>query len=133
MLPSINLLYLGTSVIILMDRSYLSRFWTQYEAWLSLQTSTVDGLRPATEAERRYEIAPIYNTNANMVDGLVAMWEGQTPQQAHDLLSQPDVTVTNQTDKDVQLPKLLPLPKRRRWQLVPLPKRRRTCGTSSAR
>ena len=28
-LPNINMLYLGTQVLILLDRSYLSRFWTQ--------------------------------------------------------------------------------------------------------
>ena len=29
MLKEVNLLYLGTSVLILLDLSYLSRFWTQ--------------------------------------------------------------------------------------------------------
>ena len=32
MLSQVNFLYLGTSVLILLDLSYLSRFWTQYEA-----------------------------------------------------------------------------------------------------
>ena len=31
------MLYLGMSVLILLDRSYSSRFWTNYEAWLSMQ------------------------------------------------------------------------------------------------
>ncbi len=31
-LPNINLLYLGGSVLILLDRLYMSRFWTQFEA-----------------------------------------------------------------------------------------------------
>ena len=35
MLPSINLVYLSTTVLLLLDLSYLSRFWTQFEAWLS--------------------------------------------------------------------------------------------------
>ena len=42
-----------------------------------------------------------------MVDGLLAMWSIKTPEQAHALLSMPDVTVTNQSDKDEQLPKVL--------------------------
>ena len=39
-----------------------------------MQLVTPAGLRPATEAERRCTIVPIYNTNANMITGLVAMW-----------------------------------------------------------
>ena len=33
-LPNINLIYLGCWVLIMLDRSYTSRFWTLYEAWL---------------------------------------------------------------------------------------------------
>lgn len=36
-LRTVNLLYLGTRVLVLADISYLSRFWTQFEAWLSMQ------------------------------------------------------------------------------------------------
>ena len=32
MLGSVNMLYLGCSVLVLLDISYLSRFWTQFEA-----------------------------------------------------------------------------------------------------
>ena len=35
----VNMLYLGTTVLILLDLSYVSRFWTQFEAWLSMQAS----------------------------------------------------------------------------------------------
>ena len=35
----------------------------------------------------------------------------KTPQKAHDLLAQPDIDVTNQGDKDKQLPKILNLAK----------------------
>ena len=31
MLKNVNLLYLGGTVLVLLDNSYLSRFWTQYE------------------------------------------------------------------------------------------------------
>ena len=47
MLKNMNLLYLGCSVLILMDRSYLSRFWTQFEAWLSMQQPSASGRDPA--------------------------------------------------------------------------------------
>ena len=107
MLLQINVLYLGLNVLILLDLSYLSRFWTQYEAWLSIQQPTPNGLRPAHAKDRRSHVGPIYNTNANMVEGLYAMWSGEDPDQAHQLLSKPDVTVTNQSDKDEQLSKVL--------------------------
>ena len=44
-----------------------------------------------------------------MGEGLKALWATRTPQQAYDLLKEPDVTVTNQSDKDMQLDKLLKL------------------------
>ena len=44
MLPNINIIYLGASVVIFLDRSYFSRFWTGFEAWLSFRKATVDGL-----------------------------------------------------------------------------------------
>jgi hypothetical protein len=37
------------------------------------------------------------------------MWAGMTAKSAHDVLGKPDVVVTNQSDKDTQLPKLLQL------------------------
>ena len=107
MLDNINVLYLSVSVLIILDLSYISRFWTQYEAWLSMQTATKDGLRPATVAERRCEITPIYNTNQNMAEALTEIWATKTPAQAFVTLAKPDVTVTNQSDKDGQLPKIL--------------------------
>ena len=44
-----------------------------------------------------------------MSEGLLSMWANKTPQQAHTLLSKADVTVTNQSDKDQQLEKILAL------------------------
>ena len=63
MLANVNLLYVGLNVLILLDLSTLSRFWTQFEAWLSMQMATVRGLEPAPEAARRCEIIPIHNAN----------------------------------------------------------------------
>ena len=40
---------------------------------------------------------------------LISTWAHKTPQQAYDFLKAPDVTVTNQSDKDRQLPKVLKL------------------------
>ena len=44
MLQHVNYLYLGCSVLVLLDLSYLSRFWTQFEAWLSFQVPSPQGL-----------------------------------------------------------------------------------------
>jgi hypothetical protein len=53
MLPNINLLYLTCSVLILMDRSYMNRFWTQFEAYLSMRAITSDGLTNAQDPKAR--------------------------------------------------------------------------------
>ena len=56
MLPNINLLYLTCSVLILMDRSYMNRFWTQFEAYLSMRAITSDGLTNAKDPKARVTI-----------------------------------------------------------------------------
>ncbi|KOO34185.1 RNA helicase [Chrysochromulina tobinii] len=56
MLPNINLLYLTCSVLILMDRSYMNRFWTQFEAYLSMRAITSEGLTNALDPKARVTI-----------------------------------------------------------------------------
>mmetsp|Transcript_8774 Transcript_8774/g.19508 ORF Transcript_8774/g.19508 Transcript_8774/m.19508 type:complete len:142 (+) Transcript_8774:375-800(+) len=53
MLGNVNMLYLGYSVLVLLDISYPSRFWTQFEAWLSMQRALPDGLGAAPAPRRR--------------------------------------------------------------------------------
>ena len=58
----VNMLYLGTTVLILYDLSYASRFWTQFEAWLSMQFATPNGLKSAVGTKNaRYHIVCIQN------------------------------------------------------------------------
>lgn len=45
------------------------------------------------------------------------MWAARTPKEAHDTLSQPDVTVTNLKDKEQQLPLILEFDQRVREAL----------------
>ena len=66
-------------------------------------------MRSASEANRRCVIECIHNANEYTKLGLIDMWSNKTPEEAHEILSKPDVTVTNQSDKDAQLPKLLKL------------------------
>jgi hypothetical protein len=97
------MLYLGTQVLILLDLSYVSRFWTQFEAWLSMQFATPDGLKSAignTHNERQHIVA-IQNAAAQsdtFTKMLIDQWATKSPQQAFEFLSKPDVTVTNQSD-----------------------------------
>ena len=107
MLGQVNLLYLGCSVLIIMDRSYLSRFWTQFESWLSFQSATSEGLTNRKGDARRNYVVISLGAPASLEQALVEEWSDCTPKQAHGKLSQPDVAVTNQSDKDNQLPKLL--------------------------
>ena len=109
MLPNINLLYLFCSVLILLDGSYMSRFWTQFEAFLSMRKVTAAGLGFAEEAERRCSITLIHHAPQSMARALVEDWGNKTAQEAYEVLKRPDVKVTNQKDKEVQLPKLLKL------------------------
>ena len=106
MLENVNVVYLGCSVLILLDLSYLSRFWTQFEAWLAMQMACKEGLRPAPDDKRRFQIRTILNGNSILGESLRSVWENKTPDEAHDVLAQQDVTVTNQSDKLKQLPKL---------------------------
>ena len=79
---------------------------TQFEAWLAMQQPTAAGLRAATGSERRWTIVPIYNANNSLARSLEEMWATRTPAEAYAVLSQPDVTVTNASDKVTQLAKL---------------------------
>ena len=113
MLAQINMLFLGTSVLILYDLSYSSRFWTQFEAWAAMQFATPDGLVSAVDTKNeRFDIICIQNAATNAahhVQGLINIWAAKTPQEAFEILSKPDITVTNQSDKDNQLPKIATL------------------------
>ena len=104
--PSANLMYLGTSVLILLDLSFISRFWTQFESWLALQQPTTGGLRRALGTEKRETFVPIYNGTPTAVKLLEEQWEGKSVLEAKAILAKPDVTVTNQSDKEMQLVKL---------------------------
>jgi hypothetical protein len=51
----------------------------------------------------------VLGANSLIEKALLSMWSTSTPHEAHDFLKQPDVIVTNQSDKDIQLDKLLTL------------------------
>ena len=105
MLSNINNLFAGMKVLILLDLSYMSRFWTQYEAWLSMQSCTAEGLLPAPKV--RATIVPLYNANPLLAETLESIWSQKKPQDAHHVLADKDICVTNQNDKAQHLPKIL--------------------------
>ena len=74
-----------------------------------MQSPSIAGLRPAKPEERRFDVVPIHGASKHMGEALRLMWADRTPTEAHALLKEPDVVVTNQSDKDVQLRKLLEL------------------------
>jgi len=111
MLKQINMIFLGSTILILLDLSYISRFWTQFEAWIAMQMATPDGLRPAVGTKNvRHHIKCVQNAVEQAdshIEMLQKVWATRTPQKAHEFLAKPDVTVTNQSDKEGQLPKIL--------------------------
>ena len=107
MLRNINMLYLGVTVLILLDISYMSRFWTQFEAWLSFMQGSKVGLVSAPRHQRRGVIKPIHNATRKAAEQLVDMWADRDSKQAKVTLGAPDVTVTNESDKEEQLQKVL--------------------------
>lgn len=131
MLGNSNILYLCLSVLVLLDRSSLSRFWTQFEAWLAFRRVSSKGLDRCAPsngvmnmAEKatgidingdgsvggdRCEITTMYGAPASLRDSLVSEWKHVTLEEAHEKLSAPDVVVTNQGDKVQQLKKVFAL------------------------
>lgn len=112
MLTNVNMLYLGAAVLILLDRSYLSRFWTQFEGWLSFMVVSPQGLVfEDDESRQRFAIRVLHGAPQDLKTSLMTEWSGCDTTGAYRKLSAPDVTVTNQKDKEVQLPKILTLDK----------------------
>jgi len=72
-----------------------------------MQTLSPQGARPAVdESSRRFTIVPMLNGNSAVKEALLHMM-ASTPSEVHAILSQEDVEVTNQDDKDKLLPKIL--------------------------
>ena len=104
-----NVLYLLFPVLILLDNNYYSRFWCLFESWLSFQEIVQDGLRPAEESQRRCTIKQMHNANQFLHKALEEMWRKERAIDAYKMLKKDDVFVTNKSDKQAQLPKILKL------------------------
>ena len=72
-----------------------------------MQFATPAGLKSAVGTKNeRHHVVPIQNATELYTKAVVDSWANKTPQQAFDFLSKPDVTVTNKSDKEGQLPKI---------------------------
>ena len=109
MLSSVNLLYLGGTVLVLLDRDYMKRFWTSAEAWLSTRTCTPTGLQPAENPEDRCKIVLLPGTPRESKGALLDTWAGKTIEEACEVLRMDEVKVTNKGDKHRLLSKLVTL------------------------
>lgn len=106
MLDSIVDLYMTAQVLILLDGSYLSRFWTLTEAWCSMQQATTEGLRASKADEIRYTIMNIHNAEEEQIRFLEDKVRTKGPKEMYKMLAKPDVLVTNLKDKENILPKV---------------------------
>jgi len=64
-LKNMHLLYSGVHVLILHDEEYMERFWTNYEAWLSMKTVHDGDMRPARQAKGRSSLWQLVSQNAD--------------------------------------------------------------------
>ena len=111
MLTHSNYLYLGCTVLILVDREYLKRFWTQFEAWVAMRKSSESGLVDVKkDEEKRWVIVAPTETNLRAAKKIKELleesWQTTTVEDAEKTLNQDDIDVTNQKDKEIMLPKL---------------------------
>ena len=80
-----------------------------FEAWLAMQMATSGGLVSAPTDAQRYTLVCVHGAPAALQASLFEEWSTCVAAEAYYKLSQPDVSVTNKSDKDVQLPKVLEL------------------------
>jgi hypothetical protein len=99
-------LFLGLDVLILLDLQYQVRFWTQFEAWLSMRSTCADGLVGASQNFRAY-IVCLGLANQDHRQALLTTWAETSVRDAFIMLSNKEVLVTNQKDKASQLPKIV--------------------------
>lgn len=106
MLSEVNMLYVGCQVLVLLDMTYLSRFWTMYEAWLSRLKPAPSGLQLARGVDAlRCEVIPIMSASEAFCNALIENIDNHMKSAAfaaEDFRSD-DISVTNAFVKEKQL------------------------------
>ncbi len=109
MLRSVNLVYLGATVLILLDDDYMVRFWTSIEAWLSMQECCPTGLTPDSGsggAVARSQIRLLPGVTEDKRGMLQLLWASTSIEEASRRLADPKIQVTNKGDKQKMLERL---------------------------
>lgn len=97
--------FLCASCLLLVDAGFTARFWTQYEAWLSLQLATATGLVDPS-SRSRCTIVLMHREPDFMATLLAEMWATKSVAQACEVLRAPLVPTGRPEDKEEQLSKL---------------------------
>ena len=112
-LSNVNMIYLGSTVLIMADTDYMRRFWTNFEAWLSFVTPSPAGLVGTSGKVRcsfDYVERGLAETIRVKMQG--ALEEGlreklcKPVEEVHAFLESDTIQVTNKSDKAIQLPKI---------------------------
>ena len=114
MLKNVNFLYLGARVLILLDRSYMGRFWTVLEAWIAMRKADASGLVESTiKDDKRWSVMCPYETDVAVSEQwrrtLEMDYLHKSLEDTKATLLSPDIEVTNKKDKETQIPKLTAL------------------------
>jgi hypothetical protein len=99
-------IFLGCRVFIMYERIYNQRFWPNVECWIATKMPTSDGLLPATNNRLRiqvYGISSAKGKDAGSRSFLLSAWHSKPASEAIAALSQEDILVTNQRDKEINL------------------------------
>ena len=102
----VNIIYLGAKVLSILTSLYTQRFWTQFEYILANRFLTADGFQFSPERSSAVGIQSLKGSGASQAQALSDKWAHVSTEDAVDMLGQPDVTVTNASDKEDQLGKL---------------------------
>ena len=97
--------FLCGSCLLLVDGGYCARFWTQYEAWLSLQKASAAGIVDARTRERCH-VRLLHEEPEFMATLLIEMWKLKPAGQAGVVLRSPLVPAARAADKEEQLGEL---------------------------
>jgi hypothetical protein len=103
---AINVIYLGCSVVSIVNRAYLERFWTQFEYILATRKVTKNGFQFCADRLFFRCIQSFADAPEQVRSLLKVHWEDKSVAQVVKILAEPDVKVTQQSDKDTLLGKL---------------------------
>jgi hypothetical protein len=108
-LSNVNVLYMGASVLLLVDWSSMSRFWTAFETWLSFQKGSETGLvSVGDDKEFRGTIVCVNGASSDSLPRAIKEeWMGCSVEDSMKKLGNRSVmSVTNGGDIDIQLEKV---------------------------